>query len=266
MFKDMELSKDIMMNFKQNSRLVEKIGSLDLSVSVLTDGYWPDYRNIPIHIPEILSNVQNIFKEYYLSNHSGRKLTWLSSLCHCVIKADFPKVPINNLIYQGKKELSMSLFQSVILLLFNDHDSLTTSELFKLTNLESLELKRTLQSLSCSKTRILLKEPRVPQVEDSDVFSLNPNFSNPHYRIKVNSIQIKETPQEQIDTTEKVFQDRVYVIDAAIVRIMKTRQTLSHELLISELCNQLKFKTMVTYILLNLDCKLEETYRITYRS
>ena len=142
----------------------------------------------------------------------------------------------------------MSLFQSVVLLLFNDHDSLTTSELFKLTNLESIELKKTLLSLSCSKTRILLKEPKVSQVEDGDIFTLNLNFSNPHYRIKVNSIQIKETPQEQIDTTEKVFQDRVYVIDAASVRIMKTRQSLSHQLLIAELLNQLKFNTMVITI------------------
>lgn len=142
----------------------------------------------------------------------------------------------------------MSLFQSVILLLFNDHDKLTTLELQKRTNLEPLELKRTLQSLSCSKTRILLKEPKGSQVEESDIFSLNLDFSNHHFRIKVNSIQIKETPQEQTDTTEKVFQDRVYVIDAAIVRIMKTRQSLSHELLIAALCNQLKFKTMVIFI------------------
>lgn len=92
MFKDMEISREIMMNLKQNSRLMEKIGPLDLNVSVLTDGYWPDYRNIPIHIPESLLTVENFFKDYYLSNHSGRKLTWLSSLCQCVIKADFPKV------------------------------------------------------------------------------------------------------------------------------------------------------------------------------
>ena len=144
----------------------------------------------------------------------------------------------------------MSLFQSVILLLFNDHDSLTTSEIQKLTNLEYFELKRTLQSLSCSKTRILLKEPKASKVEESDIFSLNPNFSNPHFRIKVNSIQIKETPQEQTDTTEKVFQDRIYIIDAAIVRIMKTRQSLSHELLIAELYNQLKFQTIVILFLI----------------
>ena len=42
-------------------------------------------------------------------------------------------------------------------------------------------------------------------------------------------------------TTERVFQDRQYQIDAAIVRTMKARKTLTHSLLISELYAQLKF-------------------------
>ncbi len=98
MFKDMEISRDIMMTFNQNPRHMDKIGSLDLNIFILTDGYWPDYRNIPLQIPEILVNAQDVFKEYYLGTHSGRKLTWLSSLCQCVIKADFPKVKIQKVI------------------------------------------------------------------------------------------------------------------------------------------------------------------------
>lgn len=47
--------------------------------------------------------------------------------------------------------------------------------------------------------------------------------------------------EEQVSTTERVFQDRQYQIDAAIVRTMKMRKTLSHNLLVSELYNQLKF-------------------------
>lgn len=43
-----------------------------------------------------------------------------------------------------------------------------------------------------------------------------------------------------------MFQDRQYQIDAAIVRIMKMRKTLSHNLLISELYLQLKFPVKVS--------------------
>lgn len=49
-----------------------------------------------------------------------------------------------------------------------------------------------------------------------------------------------------MSTTERVFQDRQYQIDAAVVRIMKMRKTLSHNLLVSELYNQLKFPVKVT--------------------
>lgn len=51
--------------------------------------------------------------------------------------------------------------------------------------------------------------------------------------------------EEQVSTTERVFQDRQYQIDAAIVRIMKMRKTLSHNLLVSEVYNQLKFPVKV---------------------
>jgi cullin-4 len=49
--------------------------------------------------------------ETYLAKHSGRKLTWQNSLGFCVVRAFFPL---------GKKELSVSLFQAVVLALFND--------------------------------------------------------------------------------------------------------------------------------------------------
>ena len=46
--------------------------------------------------------MRQVFKDFYLSKHSGRRLVWHNSLGTCVLKARFDK---------GAKELSVSLFQ-----------------------------------------------------------------------------------------------------------------------------------------------------------
>ena len=105
----------------------------------------------------------------------------------------------------------------------------------------------------------------------------NHEFTQKLIRIKINSIQLKETVAEQKETHEKVFRDRQYQVDAAIVRvvvvvvvnrrlflliqkalwqaqfahnddpqIMKSRKTMNHSLLISELFAHLKFPAKVS--------------------
>jgi cullin-4 len=86
------------------------------------------------------------------------------------------------------------------------------------------------------------QNPKGRDVEDEDSFTFNDDFVAPLFRIKVNAIQLKETVEENTSTTERVFQDRQYQIDAAIVRIMKTRKVLSHTLLITELFQQVLSK------------------------
>lgn len=88
---------------------------------------------------------------------------------------------------------------------------------------------------------MLLKEPRSKEVGDSDSFRINDGYTSRLYRVKINSIQLKETADENQRTNDSVLQDRQYQIDAAIVRIMKMRRTLSHKLLVNELVAQLRF-------------------------
>mmetsp|Transcript_54946 Transcript_54946/g.112192 ORF Transcript_54946/g.112192 Transcript_54946/m.112192 type:complete len:775 (+) Transcript_54946:478-2802(+) len=235
MFKDMELSRDIM-NFYQDSSTKKGIGaSSDIAVHVLTTGYWPAYPPAPLKLPKELLEHQESFEKFYLSKHHGRRLTWQNSLAHCSIKATFRPGS------QGRKELLVSLYQAAILLLFNNSDVMTFEEVATAVGMEDKELRVTLQSLACSKTKILSKNPKGRDVEDGDVFTFNGKFDSKQLRIKVNSIQLKETQEENEKTTESVFQDRQYQVDAAVVRVMKARKTLSHTLLISELFKQLKF-------------------------
>ncbi|KAM9740790.1 cullin-4B isoform 1-T1 [Menidia menidia] len=232
MFKDMELSKDIMVQFKQYMQCQNIPGNIELTVNILTMGYWPTYIPMEVHLPPEMVRLQEIFKTFYLGKHSGRKLQWQSTLGHCVLKAEFK---------EGKKELQVSLFQTLVLLMFNEGEEFTLEEIKLATGIEDSELRRTLQSLACGKARVLTKIPKSKDVEDGDKFSCNNDFKHKLFRIKINQIQMKETVEEQASTTERVFQDRQYQIDAAIVRIMKMRKTLSHNLLMSEVYNQLKF-------------------------
>ena len=57
---------------------------------------------------------------------------------------------------------------------------------------------------------MLLKEPKGREVNDSDTFSYNAGLSEKLYRIKINSIQLKETVEENAKTNHEVMQDRQY--------------------------------------------------------
>ncbi|KAK7603535.1 hypothetical protein V9T40_003534 [Parthenolecanium corni] len=236
MFKDMELSKDINVSFRQymiaNSSRLQGASGVDLTVSILTMGYWPTYPNMEVNLPSVMAIYQHQFNMFYHGKYNGRKLQWQPTLGHCVLKAFFN---------QGNKELQVSLFQALSLLLFNEADEISYEDIRTQTSIEDGELRRTLQSLACGKARVLLKTPKGREVENGDLFAFNADFVNKLFRIKINQIQMKETMEEQKATEERVFQDRQYQIDAAIVRIMKMRKSLSHTLLITELYNQLKF-------------------------
>lgn len=97
-----------------------------------------------------------------------------------------------------------------------------------------MELKRTLQSLACAKYKVLSKTPKGREVDSTDTFSINANFSDQKYRIKINQIQAKETKEENKETHERVAADRAYETQAAIVRIMKSRKTITHLDLVSD--------------------------------
>jgi cullin-4 len=113
MFKDVELAREEMQAYKQ--RLEDRIGyekgkNVDLSVNILSAAAWPSYADIPVAIPYSIKRSIDDFELHYKSKHSGRKLDWKHALAHCQMKATFGK---------ANKELVVSSFQAIVLLLFN---------------------------------------------------------------------------------------------------------------------------------------------------
>ena len=81
-----------------------------LNVNILSASSWPTYPTVPVIIPPQIKTAINNFEAHYKSKHSGRKLELKHALAHCQLKAKFPK---------GNKELVVSSFQAIVLLLFN---------------------------------------------------------------------------------------------------------------------------------------------------
>lgn len=110
MFKDIELSREEMSSYKMISEERNERHAIDLTVNVLSASSWPTYPTVPVIIPPQIKSEIDKFEKHYKAKHSGRKLDWKYSLAHCQVKAKFPK---------GNKELVVSSFQAIVLLLFN---------------------------------------------------------------------------------------------------------------------------------------------------
>ncbi|KXL43500.1 MAG: hypothetical protein FE78DRAFT_92575 [Acidomyces sp. 'richmondensis'] len=231
MFKDIELSREELQSYKQRveGRLgYEKGKSLDLSVNVLSAAAWPTYPDIPVVIPAHVKKAIDDFELHYKSKHSGRKLDWKHALAHCQMRASFPL---------GDKELVVSSFQAIVLLLFNGLDldeHVPYSHILSETGLPEAEVKRTLQSLACARLRPLTKHPKGKDINNTDTFTINALFAHPKHRVKINQVQLKETKEENKETHIRVAEDRNFECQAAIVRILKSRKTISHSELVSE--------------------------------
>lgn len=90
-----------------------------------------------------LAEIAEVFKKFYLQKYSGRRLMWQNSLGHCILKATFPS---------GKKELAVSLFQTVILLLFNDKNELSFKEIQQQTAMGKFKESTNLIHRNCGTT------------------------------------------------------------------------------------------------------------------
>ncbi|KAJ5817560.1 Winged helix-turn-helix transcription repressor DNA-binding [Penicillium robsamsonii] len=233
MFNDMDTANEEMTAFRR-SQQEERKGRFEFEVAVLSAAAWPTYPDVPVRIPSNIARSIKKFETFYHNKHTGRKLTWKHQLAHCQLTANFP---------QGKKNLVVSSFQAIVLLLFNDipdGESMSYTQIQEATGLSDPELKRTLQSLACAKYRVLSKNPKGKDVNSSDQFSYNANFSDKQLRIKINQIQLKETKEETKSTHERVAADRQFETQAAIVRIMKSRKSLSHAELVAEVLSATK--------------------------
>ncbi|KAH9447493.1 hypothetical protein Pst134EB_021510 [Puccinia striiformis f. sp. tritici] len=247
MFSDMALCKDLNDQFKE--RMTQTHDASDLSVDfhalALATGSWPlQAPTTGLTIPIELAPTYERFSLYYQNKHSGRKLTWLWQLSRMELKTNYTKT---------KYTFMVSSYQGAILLQFNvGGDSLSFSEISTGTGLDDPTLKPTLA--------LLVKQKVLTQ--DDDTYDLNLEFKSKKIRVSLNAPVKAEQKAESADVMKTVDEDRKLLIQAVIVRIMKSRKTLKHQALIQESIGQLasRFKPSVVDIKKAIEVLIEKEY------
>ncbi|TBU48836.1 Cullin-domain-containing protein [Dichomitus squalens] len=235
MFHDMKLSSDTMAAYRDHLAKNAVHEEIEMSVIVMTSTFWPmSHTAVPCTFPEELIKAAKSFERFYLSRHSGRRLTWQPSLGNADVRVQFRS---------RQHDLNVSTFALVILLLFEniiDDQFLTYEEIKSATSIQDVELKRQLQSLACAKYKILKKHPPGRDINPTDSFSFNVDFSAPLQKIKISTIASRvENTEERKETKDRIDEERRHQTEACIVRIMKDRKHMTHNDLINEVTRQL---------------------------
>ncbi|KAJ7785913.1 Cullin-4B [Mycena metata] len=270
MFSDLALSRDAMVEY--HNKLPSESEGHKLSVMVLKQGAWPYSRQDQgeTRLPPNMQEELDAFAKFYKDKHTGRVLHWQPSVGTVSMTGHFKA---------GKKELSVSLFQATVLLLFNSSSELSFSEIFEETkrqpkqnpitnkmettdHLDDPLLRLTLQSLACGKKKVLLKIPAGRDINDGDLFRFNDGFSDPRAKVHINSIQAKVTAEESKQTQTAIDGERSASLDAAIVRIMKAKKEMVYEKLVNATIDAVKnhFTPDVKTIKTRIDKLMEQEY------
>ena len=233
MFTDMKTSQDTMQGF--HASLGAELGdSPTLTVQVLTTGSWPTQPSATCNLPAEILGVCEKFRSYYLGTHTGRRLSWQTNMGTADLKAIFGK--------GQKHELNVSTYQMCVLMLFNNVDRLNYKEIEQATEIPASDLKRCLQSLACARVKsVLRKEPIGRDIGEEDAFSVNDKFTSKLYKVRISTVAAqRESEPENQETRQRVEEDRKPQIEAAIVRIMKSRRVLDHNNIVAEVIKQLQ--------------------------
>ncbi|PKI41796.1 hypothetical protein CRG98_037796, partial [Punica granatum] len=71
---------------------------IDLTVTVLTTGFWPSYKSFDLNLPAEMVRCVEVFKEFYQTKTKHRKLTWIYSLGTCNIIGKFEAKPVELIV------------------------------------------------------------------------------------------------------------------------------------------------------------------------
>ncbi|XP_059479190.1 cullin-2 [Neocloeon triangulifer] len=251
MFTDINVSSDLNAQFNDS---LQKDGyelGIGFSVNVLQTAAWPisNINSTPITLPSELENAVQKFENFYHTRFSGRKLTWIHNLCQCELRFNYLKKTYF---------ITMNTYQMAILLLFAKTDKLNYSDIKETLSIPEEALNKHIASLV--ECKFLSSDTEA--IASESQLSLNMSYSNKRTKFKISGAIQRELPQESEQTISAVDDDRKMYLQAAIVRIMKSRKSLRHNDLITQVLaqNNGTFTPSISMIKKSIESLIEKQY------
>jgi hypothetical protein len=230
MYKDVESSQQLDKSFEDVNDT-----KINLSVIIGSSGKWPTKSNPSIpKLPGDFKNVMNKYDKFYINEFSGREIMWQVQYGTCEIDVYFSS--------SNKKQLTMSMTQAMVFSCFNQKNIISIGELVTYTGINIIDLTNPI--LSMYKVGIIRKNPPTKCLTSSDKIMINNKFKSKLKRLKIPTFNLSNNSNLIKKTNEAIVIKRRQQIDAAIVRIMKTRSSHSHKKLLAEV---IKFITAKSF-------------------
>ncbi len=241
MIDDMNVSKNLLGQFKA----ISESSKINFNPYVLTSGSWPFKQTFNINLPDVLNKLTDNFITFYNATHQNRKLTWL----HNISKGELVFKPNG---VNTKYILSASTIQIAILYCFNDMTNMNLQSIKDIIGVDETIIKANMD--------ILVKSKIMKQKDDD--YIINDKYNNKKTHVKIDVAIKIDNDKEQESTKREIDADRKFIIDACIVRIMKTRKDMDHMPLVDEVITQLnnKFKPDIKMIKACIESLIDREY------
>ncbi|EAR92331.1 cullin family protein (macronuclear) [Tetrahymena thermophila SB210] len=254
MLKDINNSEE----FNQDNRKHISPLGIELNVSVLTTGSWPIANTQEkVSTPQVLKSSIEKFEQLYKSKYKGRNINWLYSQGTAEMQ------------FRSKEKylLIVNSYQMVALLSIQSQaNTISYQKLVQISGIPENELEFLLMPFV--KLKILNKSDEGDAFNNNSELSINSQFQNKLKKIKcipggkqAQQKKQKEDDEGRTQFMEEMNREREFIVDACIVRIMKSRKTMKHNDLFPEVIKLINnFKPEIPLIKRRIESLLDRDY------
>eukprot|EP01128_Nolandella_sp_AFSM9_P000507 TRINITY_DN10665_c0_g1_i1.p1 TRINITY_DN10665_c0_g1~~TRINITY_DN10665_c0_g1_i1.p1 ORF type:complete len:773 (+),score=222.39 TRINITY_DN10665_c0_g1_i1:28-2319(+) len=243
MFNDIKVSQEREGDWKEYCRNLDNPPPVETTVAVLNNLYWPLQHLTDLTLPPQLAPSKDIFEKWYEKSAEKRKLSWIYNLGDCTLQYSF----VDEKKRKKRIDLICTPVQATLLLAFNKSNKYRLKQLCEIVGCTPEHLKFCIFPLVYTKLRCLVnrgpegkgKEKPAsgpPSLADDDWLLVRPMSG-------INQRRVNIPPGVGVATSDRalqpVMEERALKIDLALVRVMKSRNSLQMQNLIAEASKQL---------------------------